>query len=177
MPTVRKRYVRRRHVPGRLTEAQRETLLYGAPILAVRDSDGPNFASEAEAAAAWRRNRAELMAEMDGPGQRPNAFFRFELGKDLDDGLEEAEALDVAGLLDITEAQQVEKTFHILDPDQHRELCSNVTVMFNDSDRYMLRREATGYRIAADWHARRGRRELEAKYRDLQKSLERMRAE
>jgi len=151
-----------------LSEAQREILLHGAPILAPADS--PHFATEDEAAAAWRRNRARLMIESETPGSRPYGYFKFELNVEPKGLIEEAAALDRRGLLDRDEARRVEELHLSLNPQQTPEACTNVPKNY-DGD--MARAMASEFRAAADWHARRGRKELEAKYRNLQLEIER----
>jgi hypothetical protein len=74
MPRVKRRGHELRNA---LTDAQRETLLYGYPIL--DHSPDEEFTTEEAVRIAWRKYRVELIAELDGTGERPWGFYRFDL--------------------------------------------------------------------------------------------------
>src|ERR1035438_1214461 len=79
MAATRRRGVRRKHETiggfGRLTGAQREVLTHGYTI--IFDGD-PTFESEAAEQRAWSQHREVLVSE-HLPGQRPAAFYKFDL--------------------------------------------------------------------------------------------------
>ena len=140
-------------------------------------------------AAAWRRFRSELMGTCD-PGQRPAAFYR-ELGLMAPPSrwLDQIGLLDARGLLNEDEARKVETLFPMLDANQAASFCSG----FDGCDKFCAARtaEETGggeavhtsanglvieqerraaqslanaFQIAAEWHRRRGRETLAARY-------------
>ena len=61
---------------GKLTVFQEEMLRFGQNILDIMDA---GFSDEGHMRAAWAEHRKQLIASA-GPGRRPWAFYRFELG-------------------------------------------------------------------------------------------------
>lgn len=116
----------------------------------------------AEMRKLWTQHRTELMAEGTAPGRRPYGFYRFELEAEPRTAFEEIDILDKAGLVTGEEAIAIEKANEVLNAKQSPEFASKAHVGLRD--RAMLRGLACEHRIAADWQARRGRAELQAKY-------------
>jgi hypothetical protein len=78
-PNTKRRKIAPRRIGGRLTDEQREWLMYGGLL---RRPVGPDpFPDDDTARAAWFHNRDELMAENRHPGCRPYGFWRYEQGR------------------------------------------------------------------------------------------------
>lgn len=77
MPRLKRRHVRR---SAGLTQAQREDLLDGMPVI---EPEGPLFASPLERRALWHGLRDELMAKWDAeeraPFARPSGMIDYDL--------------------------------------------------------------------------------------------------
>lgn len=129
------------------------------------------FATEAEARASWRRYRADLLDAAE-PGERPRAYFLFELGVKaparwfdqlsllLDRQLiceEEAIQIDLrTGLLCATQTARFFESFE--------DVTTVASQGFSVGSLKYLRCE---FRTAERWHEWRNRAELSAKYKRL----------
>ncbi len=149
---------------GTLTNAQRETLEFGDRILDCHK--GELFQSEAEARAAWRAHGLRLTEEFKRPGQRPAAYYRYELHIEPPrHWWEEAEILESRGLLSPHEEAALERTRRELAPDQGA--LYDAVFAHQGWGEYTLRRFQAEFAFAAGWHGRRGRTALEEKYTRL----------
>ena len=165
MPTTKRR---RRH--ARNNEQQRQYFLYG-DVFGATDNE-PLFTSLEEEKRGWFLVRDELLRECRaqfGPGRRPYAYFRFELGCAPARWFEEIEVLLRHGLIDATEAVGIEATHQMLSPGQSEAFCSG----FGDHGRiaqmqlghYVLKSLADEFTIAGDFHEWRNRPGLAQRYR------------
>lgn len=156
---------------GKLTECQREMLLYGQPIL---NPDGAGFESMAEERAAWFRHRTSIMASWDRPGSRPAGFYRHDLKIDPPPWHwhEELSALEARGLLSRVEELRVEGANPALDPRQGEHFLNPKYLTprglfgfgeLTNASLYILRRMRDEALFAAGWHQRRNRPELAEK--------------
>ena len=172
MPRINRR-VRIRKQQGGLAQSQREILLFGDAIL---DQTGPGFASPAAEQAAWRRHRAELMQEpfVNGPGKRPCAFLKFELG--CEDAyrftdFQVIQALSDHGLVGPDEALQIERAHDALSATQSPTLYDGFatpeSIRRMQVNAHSLTCTAVAFDFVAKWHEQRGRAELAAKYSRL----------
>lgn len=179
MPTVKRRNRKQRE--RGLSETQRMLLLHGSDF-----GDGERgFENAREERAAWRQHRLVLLAEWDQPGSRPLAFFRFDLA--MGDRWpkhwhEELFALEKNRLLSRDEEIRVEKIRKELDPDQEpeyldpqrAEACARNGLQGPrpyTSALFCVRLQRDEAEFVAGWHARRGRTELESKYRERARIL------
>jgi hypothetical protein len=175
MPTTKRSRRHARGTGGRgLSDCQRDLLCDGQSFFAPND---PGFASEAEAARAWKRHRGDLMAAESGAGKRPVGYLRYELG------IEDAEFLPWPGviaellsrdLIPESEAIAIESAHAILDPHQSESFNSafaadriHLTQFSPDG----LRGTAAEFAFAVRWHTWRAHAELAMKYSDLAASI------
>ena len=133
-------------------------------------SSGPSFASEPEAIAAWRELRADLMHQCS-PGERPAAYFKFELGLNPPPNrlLEQVAVLLDRNLIDAIEATEIESHYPMLNADQATAFCSEfdsaVSVLYaHHHGAEILSRTVARFDLASRWHAWRGRPELAELY-------------
>ena len=176
MPTTKRRRRHARGTGGRgLSDAQREILLFGYPVL---DLDGRDFASDAAEKAAWFRFRGELMKEHSGPGKRPVGYFVHELGcQDADrfswfDAIAELLRRD---LLNEGEKLQIEAKHKTLSASQHVEFCEPFAtaegIRRSQITGFVLQEFGREFDFASTWHQQRGRSEFSEKFMRLAASI------
>jgi hypothetical protein len=168
MPTTKRA---RRHARGgansrSLTECQREILLFGFPFLGRHT---PSFKDEKETRQAWQRHRTELMSEWNHPGERPDAFWRFDVVVNVRGcWWKETRELEARGLLTPSEELRVEKARPILSGGQSEHLFAPemfaISVARELDEPGSLRRYRGEFELAAGWHESRGRVQIATKY-------------
>jgi hypothetical protein len=104
MTRINRRRIRTR--VSTLGEHQRFVLLHGPLAIAI---DGPAFSSRKAEERTWCRHRSELMDENLGPGRRPYAYFKFDLGVEPRRWRDEIKILRARGLMSATEERDLEK--------------------------------------------------------------------
>ncbi|MGA9623970.1 MAG: hypothetical protein WBQ65_05840 [Bryobacteraceae bacterium] len=155
--------VRRRGNALRFSGAMLEALVLG-------DGDftdgGPGFASATEERAAWIAHRNALMAEYSGPGRRPFAFYRHDLGAEPRHWFDEIRVLLEHGLLDATEALLCEKLHHVLSDNAavYSSFESAALIRAMGLSPSVLLHCQKEFELASTWHTWRGRPELGARY-------------
>ncbi len=148
-----------------LTQEQREWLLYGFSI----GSKAPEFGSELDERAAWERYGEHIKTERWGAGQRPYAFFRWDLRISFVP-LEWWKQLGILldrKLISAEEKFAIEARYPVLDPEQSPDF--NRTFEHGDVSgthlgSYVLTRLSEEFAFASRWHDDRGRAQLAAKY-------------
>lgn len=159
-----KRALRRARGERGLSDRQRQNLLFGVPFCGA----GSGFVDDVARRAAWCQHRAELMAAHE-PGQRPAAYFQFDLREDLGGGRwwQQVAVLLRRGLIDPMEATNCERIYPLLDAvqpaggnvfDEPGELAKQTLPVD------VLCGLVEQFELAAAWHGWRGRPEIAAQY-------------
>ncbi len=137
--------------------------------------DGPGFEDESEMRRVWNAHKSELLAEC-GPGERPYAFYFFDLG--IRDRVVHGWAGQVGvlmdrGLIDATEAAGVEANYRMLNAgaaeymralDRPDGILTMLGGPRTKQSEIIMAGIVTECEVAARWHAWRGRPELAALY-------------
>jgi hypothetical protein len=147
-----------------------QVLLHG---YAICGKDGPDFENDAEMARTWRDHRTELLASWVLPGRRPAAYFKVDLRMDLPrQWYGELAVLESRGLLSKDEELRVEHERPVLYPNQGPDLFNpdHFDLMLRQliqRSRYLAELHRGEFVFSAEWHERRNRPELAAKYKTL----------
>lgn len=155
--------LRRARGRGDLTGCQREILMRGQDFM----GDGDGFESEAAERVAWQKHRVEMLAEA-GPGRRPHAYYRLDLGVDPLRWYDEVAALLDHDLVNKADVLALERDYAILAPGQ-----GPLYSAFDDAasigrmglDGYVLGGLAREFEVAARWHAWHGRQDVADRYK------------
>ena len=117
--TKRRRRHARENAKWLLSHAQEQQLKWGMVLVPV----GPEFESEEQQREAWAMHRDRLMASESGPGKRPYAYFKYDLGianppqpRHWDPQIR---ILVERGLIDEQEAVAIERLHPGLGPDEN----------------------------------------------------------
>ena len=126
------------------------------------------FASHSDARTAWRRHGAELLAG-HSPGERPSAFFEFDLRVPTPSTWwEQLRILLDHKLMAPEEIIAIEAANALLDPQQstgyNSVFESFAGTRVANLGPVVLRQLAAEFAFAADWHADRNRLELTQRY-------------
>jgi hypothetical protein len=178
MPTIKRRRREQRTGFGRsLSDAQHDFLLHGFSLFQksrlqrtsfpMVPSTSP-FTSESNARTAWQRHRAELLAEHH-PGERPSAFFEFDLRIPTPSTWwEQLRTLLDHDLMPAEEQIAVESMHDVLDPLQspgfNSAFESEAGTCAANLGSAVLHQLAQEFTFASEWHQRRGRAAVAERY-------------
>jgi hypothetical protein len=154
------RAIRVRQIEG-LTDEQVGALTFGPMMGEMFAGAFPNEAAER---AAWRRHRAKLMEKHDA-GNRPFAYFKYELDVIPRCWIDMLGALLDAGQVDAIEAVAIEKADPMLAPNPPAAGMATTHDTSTEADRHSADAWARKCEICAQFHAFRGRDEVAGRYR------------
>lgn len=168
MPRIRRRGFERLYSNSKLTFTQHETLMYGAPILDQSPGDGPDFSSPEEEKRAWFMHRKELLAEERRPGVRAHGFYRWELGIEPKNWVEELRPLMDRGMItDESERIAIEQQNPMLSPQPPSFLndFDDAKLIWKRINPSEANKKAAEFDLAVMWHTWRGRPEISEQFR------------